>query len=254
MAGYMSLPWVTWVSPRRTMTLGLRFRISAPSNSMVPDHTGRRPETAFSRVDLPVPLPPSRATMRPAGTVMSIPRRICTLPYPVRRSRMVSTGILASGWLSGHATFPAPAPGGTLRSGPCGQGRRAEDTIAASCRTTGLARLRRSGGLGLRGGRGGAGNGDGRPSIEARPVGGRVKEAREAGGVGDAGFAGQVHPPAGRTGSAPSSTLARCHASRPAPSAIWRRQLVPPATIRVSRSAARTAGSRPSSPIAIDVS
>ena len=55
-------------------------------------------------------------------------------------------------------------------------------------------------------------------------------------------------------GSASSSTLATCHASRAAPSAIWRRQLVPLATIRVSRSAARTAGSRPSSAIAIDVS
>ena len=91
MAGYMSLPWVTWVSPRRTMTWGLRFWISSPSNSIVPSHTGSSPETALSRVDLPVPLPPSSATMRPSGTVMSIPRRICTLPYPVWRLRMVST-------------------------------------------------------------------------------------------------------------------------------------------------------------------
>jgi len=57
--------------------------------------------------------------------------------------------------------------------------------------------------------------------------------------------------PAHGTLSAASSTRATCQASRPAPSAIWCRQLVPSATTSDS-GASRTAGSRLSSAIFID--
>jgi hypothetical protein len=54
--------------------------------------------------------------------------------------------------------------------------------------------------------------------------------------------------------SARSSTRATCTAARPVPSLIWCRQLVPSATINASPAAARTAGSKDSSPIFIDTS
>ena len=52
--------------------------------------------------------------------------------------------------------------------------------------------------------------------------------------------------------SAEARTIATCEASRPAPSAICARQLVPSATMAVPGSASRAAGRRDNSPIAID--
>ena len=54
--------------------------------------------------------------------------------------------------------------------------------------------------------------------------------------------------------SAPASATAACTASRPAPSMICARQLVPSATISASSGAALTAGKSASSPICIDTS
>src|ERR1043166_9328480 len=51
-----------------------------------------------------------------------------------------------------------------------------------------------------------------------------------------------------------ASTRATCSASRPVPSAIWWRHEVPSATISVSASALRTAGSSDSSPMASEAS
>ena len=80
MAGTQSLLWVTWTSPKRTMRSGASPLIGWPSNSTEPLHAGSSPDTHLRRVDLPVPLPPSSATMAPSVTVKSTPRRILTLP------------------------------------------------------------------------------------------------------------------------------------------------------------------------------
>ena len=73
---------------------------------------------------MPVPLPPRRATIWPSDTDMSIPRRICTLPYPVATPRIDSTfeppfsrhawGARAPGQ---SRAVPIPRPRRMLRSG-----------------------------------------------------------------------------------------------------------------------------------------
>ena len=52
----------------------------SPSNTIVPLHGLISPDSAFSIVDLPVPLPPSSATICPRATLSETPFRICTLP------------------------------------------------------------------------------------------------------------------------------------------------------------------------------
>src|SRR5215510_8115797 len=91
MPGKASLPWVTCTSPRRTMRSGLRPSMCDPSNTIDPLQGFSKPEIALSNVDLPVPLPPSSATIWPRPTLRLAPLRICTLPYPPMRSLISST-------------------------------------------------------------------------------------------------------------------------------------------------------------------
>jgi hypothetical protein len=76
MPGKASLPCVTCTRPRRTITSGLIPSIRSPSNVIDPLHGLIRPEVALSKVDLPVPLPPSSATIRPRSTFRLAPFRI----------------------------------------------------------------------------------------------------------------------------------------------------------------------------------
>ena len=52
----------------------------APSKVIEPLQGLSSPEVALSSVDLPVPLPPSSATIWPRSTFRLAPFRICTLP------------------------------------------------------------------------------------------------------------------------------------------------------------------------------
>src|SRR5260221_7459644 len=74
----------------------------------------------------------------------------------------------------------------------------------------------------------------------------RLERERRAQRIEDRGAGDRVHRHSARSASG-------CFAARPAPSAIWRRQLVPAATM-VAPGAARTAGNKESSAIFIDAS
>src|SRR5262249_53435258 len=54
----------------------------SPPNRTEPRQGFTSPEIVFSKVDFPVPLPPSRATILPSPTASETPCRIWTLPYP----------------------------------------------------------------------------------------------------------------------------------------------------------------------------
>jgi hypothetical protein len=54
--------------------------ILRPSNVIVPDRAGTRPEMVLTRVDLPAPLAPTRVTISPARTVRSMSRITSTPP------------------------------------------------------------------------------------------------------------------------------------------------------------------------------
>ena len=54
--------------------------ISSPSTRICPAVGSRRPSSMESVVVLPAPLPPSSATVAPAGTLKSMPSTATTLP------------------------------------------------------------------------------------------------------------------------------------------------------------------------------
>ncbi len=79
MSATMRRPSITWKMPRRTILSGSMPLIRSPSNRMSPRVTSpssvfSRPEIAFSVVDLPAPLAPSKATIAPFGTSRLRPR------------------------------------------------------------------------------------------------------------------------------------------------------------------------------------
>ena len=52
--------------------------MSAPSSEIVPDRTGRSPNTAFTKVDFPAPFGPTTPTISPRATCRSQPFRMST--------------------------------------------------------------------------------------------------------------------------------------------------------------------------------
>ena len=76
--GKMPSPPGTWATPRRAISSGGRWVMSRPSKTMAPWSASTTPPTARSRVDLPAPLVPSRATISPSPMVMSTPGRTVT--------------------------------------------------------------------------------------------------------------------------------------------------------------------------------
>src|SRR5690606_6108237 len=69
-------------------------RTSTPKSSTVPDVTGVTVRSDFTRVDLPEPLAPRRATNSPSWTSRSMPWRIRALPRVTRRSRTCTGGAM----------------------------------------------------------------------------------------------------------------------------------------------------------------
>ena len=85
MLGQTSRPCGTWAMPWRTTLSGERPAHSRPSNRIEPPLGVTRPDSVFSIVVLPDPLPPSRATILPAGTSKVTSRRTSVRPYETLR-------------------------------------------------------------------------------------------------------------------------------------------------------------------------
>ncbi|MNL62528.1 hypothetical protein D3C87_1865570 [compost metagenome] len=71
-------PSITWITPRRTRSLGVSWSTRSPRYSIEPLVTSPRSacsrlEMALSVVVLPAPLAPSSATILPSGTSSETP-------------------------------------------------------------------------------------------------------------------------------------------------------------------------------------
>ena len=73
--GKILRPSGDWLSPLRTMRFGLRFWISSPRKTMVPEDGRRIPEIVLSVVVLPAPLAPIMVTISPSLTSSEMPLR-----------------------------------------------------------------------------------------------------------------------------------------------------------------------------------
>src|SRR2546429_929902 len=66
--------------PSATASLGVVTFTGRPSNRILPSSVVWMPEIAFTSVDFPAPLSPTRATTSPPRTSKSTPSRACTGP------------------------------------------------------------------------------------------------------------------------------------------------------------------------------
>ena len=79
---WVNTPWPpgTTATPRRpAISSGGVWVMSRPSKTTAPLLACTSPEMALSRVDLPAPLVPMRATISPSSTSMFTPNSTCTL-------------------------------------------------------------------------------------------------------------------------------------------------------------------------------
>src|SRR6185436_12641016 len=72
--------------PRASRSRGVRFVISAPSNTMPPERAGSMPNTVLNTVDFPAPFGPITVVIAPRATWKLVPCRIVILPYPATMS------------------------------------------------------------------------------------------------------------------------------------------------------------------------
>src|SRR5688572_24375394 len=84
-------PSGTIAMPRSTITWACSRVRSSPSQRMVPARGGSSPAIAFSKVLLPAPLGPRRATISPAPTESETPKRAGTSPWAAPRPAISST-------------------------------------------------------------------------------------------------------------------------------------------------------------------
>ena len=90
--GKMPSPPGTCATPRRAISSGGRWVMSRPSKTMAPWSASTTPPIARSRVDLPAPLVPSRATISPSPTSMATSPSTSTPLVADAHSRTASRG------------------------------------------------------------------------------------------------------------------------------------------------------------------